>query len=80
MIVNAPARPRPGTMDIDEFMAFIAPRPKEERWHLIEGIAVTAASQASPAMAERWCGAVKFHPVDNEDECVCLIDLRAALA
>jgi Uma2 family endonuclease len=30
-------------MDIDEFMAFIAPRPKEERWHLIEGIAVVMA-------------------------------------
>lgn len=43
MTVNAPARPRSGTMDIDEFMAFIAPRPKEERWHLIEGIAVTMA-------------------------------------
>jgi Uma2 family endonuclease len=43
MTVNAPARPRSGTMDIDEFMAFIAPRPKEERWHLIEGIAVMMA-------------------------------------
>jgi Uma2 family endonuclease len=30
-------------MDIDEFMAFIAPRPKEERWHLIEGVAVMMA-------------------------------------
>jgi Uma2 family endonuclease len=30
-------------MDIEEFMAFIAPRPKEERWHLIEGIAVMMA-------------------------------------
>jgi Uma2 family endonuclease len=40
MTVNAPARPRSGTMDIDEFMAFIEPRPKEERWHLIEGLAV----------------------------------------
>ncbi len=43
MTVNAPARPRSGTMDIDEFMAFIEMRPKEERWHLIEGIAVTMA-------------------------------------
>jgi len=43
MTVNAPARPRSGTMDIDEFMAFIEPRPKEERWHLIEGIAVMMA-------------------------------------
>jgi Uma2 family endonuclease len=37
-------------MDIDEFMAFIAPRPKEERWHLIEGIAVM---MAPPSVAHR---------------------------
>jgi Uma2 family endonuclease len=43
MTVNAPARPRSGTMDIDEFMAFLETRPKEERWHLIEGIAVMMA-------------------------------------
>jgi len=30
-------------MEIDEFMAFIAPRPKEERWHLINGVAVRGA-------------------------------------
>jgi hypothetical protein len=38
MTVNAPVRPHSGTMDVDEFMAFIETRPKEERWHLIEGI------------------------------------------
>ena len=31
MTVNAPARPYSGTMDVDEFMAFIETRPKEER-------------------------------------------------
>ena len=50
MTVNAPARPRSGTMDIDEFMAFIERRPKEERWHLIEGIAVM---MAPPSMAHQ---------------------------
>ena len=40
MTVNAPARPLSGTMDIDEFMGFLEMRPKEERWHLIEGSAV----------------------------------------
>src|SRR6266545_2125606 len=40
MTVNAPARPLSGTMDVDEFMAFLEMRPKEERWHLIEGCAV----------------------------------------
>jgi Uma2 family endonuclease len=44
MIVSAPARPASGTMDVDEFMAFLETRPKEERWHLIEGIAVMMAS------------------------------------
>jgi Uma2 family endonuclease len=43
MTVNAPARLYPGTMDIDEFMVFLELRPKEERWHLIEGNAVMVA-------------------------------------
>ena len=57
MTVNAPTRPRSGTMDIDEFMAFIAPRPKEERWHLIEGIAVMMAppSVAHQRIASNVC-------------------------
>src|SRR5712691_10285955 len=40
MTVNAPARPLSGTMDVEEFMGFLEMRPKEERWHLIEGRAV----------------------------------------
>jgi hypothetical protein len=35
MAVNAPARAYSGSMDVDEFMAFLEMRPK--RWHLIEG-------------------------------------------
>jgi Uma2 family endonuclease len=50
MTVNATARPSSGTMDIDEFMAFIEMRPKEERWHLIEGIAVM---MAPPSLAHQ---------------------------
>jgi Uma2 family endonuclease len=30
-------------MDVDEFMAFLEMRPKEERWDLIEGVAVRMA-------------------------------------
>jgi hypothetical protein len=37
MAVNAPARAYSGSMDVDEFMAFLETQPKEERWHLIEG-------------------------------------------
>jgi Uma2 family endonuclease len=57
MIVNAPARPRSGTMDIDEFMAFIEPRPKGERWHLIEGRAVMMSppSLAHQRIASNLC-------------------------
>ena len=43
MNVNAPARPLSGTMDVDEFMAFLETRPDEERWDLIEGVAVMMA-------------------------------------
>jgi len=57
MTVNAPARPTSGTMDIDEFMAFVDMRPKEERWHLIEGIAVmmTTPSLAHQRIARNLC-------------------------
>jgi Uma2 family endonuclease len=50
MTVNAPARPTAGAMDVDEFMAFLEMRPKEERWHLIEGIAVM---MAPPSLAHQ---------------------------
>jgi Uma2 family endonuclease len=51
MSVNATARPySSGTMDVDEFMAFIEMRPKEERWHLIEGLAVM---MAPPSLAHQ---------------------------
>src|SRR6516165_11060091 len=50
MIVFAPARPYSGTMHVDEFMAFLEMRPKEERWDLIEGVAVM---MAPPSMAHQ---------------------------
>src|SRR5215470_12036763 len=43
MNVNTPAQPFSGTMDVDEFMAFLEARPKGEHWDLIEGIAVMMA-------------------------------------
>src|SRR5438477_4049142 len=44
-------------MDVDEFMAFLELRPKEERWHLIEGIAVmmTPPSLAHQRIALNLC-------------------------
>ena len=50
MTVNAPARPYSGTMDLDEFMVFLETRPKEQRWHLIEG---TAVMMAPPTLAHQ---------------------------
>jgi Uma2 family endonuclease len=44
MNVNTPTHPFSGTMDVDEFMAFLQTRPKGEHWDLIEGIAVMMAS------------------------------------
>jgi Uma2 family endonuclease len=57
MSVNAPARPTAGAMDVDEFMAFLQTRPKEERWHLIEGVAVRMAprSLAHQRIAQNLC-------------------------
>jgi Uma2 family endonuclease len=48
MNVNAPARPYSGSMDVDEFMAFLETRPNGEHWDLIEGVAVMMAPP-SPA-------------------------------
>jgi Uma2 family endonuclease len=43
MTVNASPPALSGTMDVDEFMAFLETRPKGEHWELIEGIAVMMA-------------------------------------
>jgi len=40
MSLDAPIPPFTGSMDVDEFMAFVETRPGKEHWELIEGIAV----------------------------------------
>jgi Uma2 family endonuclease len=44
-------------MDVDEFMAFMETRPKEEHWDLIEGVAVmmSPASNAHQRVAYNFC-------------------------
>jgi Uma2 family endonuclease len=55
MTVNAPV-PLSGTMDVDEFMAFMGTRPKGEHWDLIEGVAVmmSPASYAHQRVASNF--------------------------
>ncbi len=57
MTVHAPLQPAPGTMDVDEFMAFLATRPDGERWDLIEGAAVmmAPASYAHQRITRNLC-------------------------
>jgi Uma2 family endonuclease len=43
MSVTVPAPSLSGTMDVDEFMAFVDTRPDEERWELIDGVPVMMA-------------------------------------
>ncbi len=43
MNVNTPATPFSGSMDVDEFMAFLETRPHGEHWELIQGVAVMMA-------------------------------------
>ncbi len=47
-----------GTMDVGEFMAFLETRPDNERWDLIEGVAVMMAppSYAYQRIASNLCG------------------------
>ena len=56
MTANAPA-PLSGSMDVDEFMAFMETRPKGEHWDLIEGVAVmmAPASYAHQRIASNLC-------------------------
>ena len=57
MNVNAPSQPFSGTMDVDEFMAFLETRPDEEHWELIEGVAVmmAPASYAHQRINRNFC-------------------------
>ena len=57
MNVNTPAQPSSGTMDVDEFMAFLETRPDGERWDLIEGVAVMMAppSYAHQRITRNFC-------------------------
>jgi Uma2 family endonuclease len=57
MTVDAPAPALSGTMDVEEFMAFLETRPKGERWDLIEGVAVMMAppSVAHQRIAYNLC-------------------------
>ena len=57
MSVSVPAPSSSGTMDVDEFMAFLETRPDEERWELIEGVAVMMAppSYAHQRIASNLC-------------------------
>jgi Uma2 family endonuclease len=57
MNLSAPVQPPSGTMDVDEFMAFLERRPKGEHWHLIEGVAVmmAPASYAHQRIVSNMC-------------------------
>ncbi len=57
MTVQVPLPPPSGTMDVDEFMAFLQTRPDGERWDLIEGVAVMMAppSYARQRIASNFC-------------------------
>jgi Uma2 family endonuclease len=57
MTANAPAQTLSGTMDVDEFMAFLETRPDGEHWELIEGVAVmmAPASFAHQRIAQNLC-------------------------
>jgi Uma2 family endonuclease len=56
MNVSAP-EPLSGTMDVDEFMAFMETRPKGEHWDLIEGVAVmmSPATDVHQRVAYNFC-------------------------
>ena len=57
MSLDAPIPPFTGSMDVDEFMAFLETRPGKEHWELIEGVAVlmTPASYAHQRITRNFC-------------------------
>jgi Uma2 family endonuclease len=56
MSVTVPTPPLSGTMNVDEFMAFVEARPDEERWELIDGVPVMMAppSRAHQRIAQNF--------------------------
>jgi Uma2 family endonuclease len=72
MTVNAPAS-LSGTMNVDEFMAFLETRPKGEHWDLIEGVAV----MMSPAGYVHQQVASNFRDLLNAAFVVKKLDLYA---
>jgi Uma2 family endonuclease len=70
MSVNISAQTLSGTMDVDEFMAFLETRPHGEHWELIEGVAVmmAPATYAHQRIAYNLCillnGAFADHHLD----------------
>jgi Uma2 family endonuclease len=70
MMVNPSLQPMSGTMDVDEFMAFLETRPHGEHWELIEGVAVmmAPATYAHQRIAYNLCillnGAFADHHLD----------------
>ena len=55
--MNAPARALSGDMQVGEFLKFVKPRPKEEYWQLIEGVAImmNPPRLAHQAIARNLC-------------------------
>ncbi len=76
MAVNAPA-PLSGTMDVDEFMAFLETRPDEEGWELIEGVAVmmAPASNAHQRVAFNFCSLLDGAITAQRLKLVALLDV-----
>jgi Uma2 family endonuclease len=70
MTVNISTQTLSGTMDVDEFMAFLETRPHEEHWELIDGVAVmmAPATYAHQRIAYNFCillnGALSVHRLD----------------
>ena len=69
-MINPSLQPMSGTMDVDEFMAFLETRPHGEHWELIEGVAVmmAPATYAHQRIAYNLCillnGAFADHHLD----------------
>jgi len=70
MALNPSQQPLSGTMDVDEFMAFLETRPHGEHWELIEGVAMmmAPATYAHQRIAYNLCillnGAFAVHHLD----------------
>jgi Uma2 family endonuclease len=77
MAINPSLQPSSGSMDVEEFMAFLETRPHGEHWELIEGVAVmmAPATYAHQRIAYNFCNLLNGAFIDHQLDLFAYFDV-----